>query len=500
MRLSKSKIFLFCLLSFINGVAIRSFFVIEPFYIFCILLFGFVILFKGVIARSDPEHREGERRGNPRQIIGLMIIFFSLGIFRYQVSIPKSTPDKIWFYNEQKITFVGIVTKEPDERINGVKYTMESKWHIANGKSQKVKGKVLVTTLLYPKFEYGDKLQVTCRLKAPEPFKGFDYDRYLARYDVYSVCYYPEIKFISKDEGNYILSKILSFKSKLKSKVNKNLPEPQASLFNAIILGSRRGIPQELYDKFAAAGAAHLIAISGLHITIIAAILMILLNHLYISRNRAFYLITLILLLYLTIIGFPASAVRASIMAWLMLLAYKIGRLSQANRALVFVATLLILINPKILRDDVGFQLSFLAVLGIIYFSPLFDKWLEKVPRNFGLKSILQMTFSAQIMTLPVVLYNFGRLSLVSPVTNILILPVLPYLMIISFITLIASSLISLNIIWWPAWLFLTYIIKVIEILFKIPYASVDFKISGLVVVVLYFLIGWFLYKKRGTS
>jgi len=219
------------------------------------------------------------------------------------MALPKTFPDY-----EQQINFVGVVYKEPDERLTNIKYTL---------KVEKPINKVLVTTSLYPRYDYGDRLEITCSLQAPEIFKGFAYDRYLARYDIYSVCYYPKIKFLEKDQGNIIFAKILKLKSKLRNQVNKNLPEPQASLFNAIILGSRRGIPQELYDKFAQAGAAHLIAISGLHITIIAGILMSLMNRLYISKNKVFYLITLILLIYLTIIGFPASAVRASIMAWL---------------------------------------------------------------------------------------------------------------------------------------------------------------------------------------
>ncbi|MBU1164711.1 competence protein ComEC family protein [Patescibacteria group bacterium] len=478
MQLTKSKIFLAVLIAFIIGVAIRSFFVVDQFYVFCIMIFGILLL---IISKKT-------------RIIGLLIVITALGIFRYELSLPKSV-----ITYDQKSTFVGTIIKEPDERISNIKYTV---------KRSDQNSIVLITIGLYPRYDYGDELEVTCKLQQPENFEGFAYDRYLARYDIYSVCYFPKIKLIEKDQGSFVMSKMLSVKSKLKTQINKNLQEPQASLFSAIILGSRRGIPQELYDKFASAGAAHLIAISGLHITIITAILMSILSNLYISRKNSFYLITLMLIVYLVIIGFPASAMRASIMAWMMLLAYQLGRLNTSARALVFVATVMVLINPKILRDDIGFQLSFLAVLGIIYFSPYFDKWLEKLPKILGIKSILIMTFAAQVMTLPVVLYNFGRLSIISPVTNILLLPVLPYLMIISFITLITSLLlstlllynfiaVSLNLLWSLPWLFLTYIIKVIDLLAKVPLASVDFKISGVVVIALFLMIGLFLNKRR---
>ena len=335
---------------------------------------------------------------------------------------------------------------------------------------------MLVSVGLYPEYHYGDLISVYCQLKAPEPFNGFAYDRYLAKSEIYSQCSYPKVKLISSGHGDWLLSNIFEFKNKLKSIINSNLPEPQASLLNAIVLGSRRGVPQQLSDKFSITGTSHLIAISGLHITLITAILMQIMLACYVPRKKAFWLVTFILIGYVTMVGFPASAVRASLMGWLVMFALYVGRLNRSSNALLLVACLMLLINPKILRDDIGFQLSFCAVLGLIYFSSIVEGWLQKFPSGLGIKESLQMTLSAQITTLPLIVFNFGRVSLIGPVVNLLVLPALPYLMIVGLGAIFLSLLLS-NIaqyLFWPVLLILTYLIKVIEIFSLIPGAAIN--------------------------
>jgi competence protein ComEC len=372
------------------------------------------------------------------------------------------------FYNGKYETFQGIIIDEPDRRINQTKLTVKPE--------KKFEGKVLVSVSLYPEYQYGDLLEINCKLKKPEPFEDFRYDRYLAKDGVYLTCSYPKIKLISRGNGNWLLINIFKFKSKLQQTINNSLPEPQASLFSAITLGARRGVPQELSDKFSITGTSHLIAISGLHITIITVILIKLALACYLSRKKAFWLVTAVLAGYVTMIGFPPSAVRAALMGWLAMLAIYVGRLNHSINALLFVASLMILVNPKILRDDVGFQLSFCAVLGLIYFSPFFEKLLAKYPGYFGIKESLQISLSAQITTMPLIIYNFGRLSLIGPLANLLVLPILPYMMIwgfsAMFLELIAPGT---HYFFWPVWLILTYLIKVVEFLALIPYAALSF-------------------------
>ncbi|MFA6411023.1 MAG: ComEC/Rec2 family competence protein [Candidatus Buchananbacteria bacterium] len=457
---TKSQIFRYFLLLFIAGIAVASWVFIDYFFIYLIALIGLIL---ALIFWSKLTWR----------YLFLGLIILALGLVRYQFSLPKTDPEKIWFYADQKINFTGIITDEPDIRIDKTKIIVLAK-NLAAG--QKVDGKVLINVGLYPVYQYGDLLSISCNLKKPEPFSGFAYDRYLAKDDIYVICSYPKISLIKKNQGNYFLSQIYNFKNQLRNLINNNLPEPQASLFFGMNFGNRGGIPQELSDQFSATGTSHLVAISGMNITIIASILLAVFLALGVCRKKSFWLITLILIFYMIVIGFPASAVRAAIMGWLAMLAIYVGRLNSSTNALLLSGVGMIFANPKILRDDVGFQLSFLAVLGLIYFYPFLELKFAKFSSRFGLKESLLLTMAAQISTLPLIVYNFGRLSLISLVVNILVVPTLPALMVIGFLSLFLSWLFPIwgQSFFWPVWLIMTYLIKVIEFFGSLPWAALN--------------------------
>lgn len=219
-------------------------------------------------------------------------------------------------------------------------------------------------------------------------------------------------------------------------------------------------------------------------------------------RSQSFYLTIIVISLFIIMTGFQLSAVRAGIMGGSILLAQNMGRLSQSFRILMFVAFILLFVNPLLLIDDVSFQLSFLAVVGIIYLGPVFKRLFNFVPEKsfFNLKSILVMSFSAQIFTLPILIYNFGRISIISPVSNVLALPVIPWIMISGFIFAFLSIFLGSTIgifLAFPCWILLSYLIKIIDIIPKIPFSYVNFQISWIWLVVLYFLIIFLFYNFR---
>jgi competence protein ComEC len=194
-------------------------------------------------------------------------------------------------------------------------------------------------------------------------------------------------------------------------------------------------------------------------------------------------------------------------LAFLFLLAQHLGRASSAGRAIIFAAALMLFQNPFLLLSDVGFQLSFLAILGIVYLQPIFSNWLAQIPdfKFFPLKSTLVATLSAQVFTMPILIYNFGYISLVSPLTNILIVPFLAPVTILVFLFGLSSFLFLplAFLLFWPAWLFLTYIVSVIDYFSKIPFTSMTFEnISLIWLAAFYLLIGfisWKLNKKYNS-
>jgi len=390
---------------------------------------------------------------------GFCLICFLLAIWRYQVIELRIKNNELRKYNdlEQEIVLTGIVVKEPDVRETNTKLTIETL----------VSTKLLATVNRYPEYKYGDELRITGKLQTPPVFEDFNYKDYLIKDGIYSVIYYPKVEVISRDRASGVYAKILDFKDKLRQSIYQNLPAAQSYILGAMILGDKNRMPQELKEKLNISGVRHITAVSGLHIFLLTSILMSLMLWLGFWRSQAFYISIIIITLFIIITGLQPSSIRAGIMGGLFLLGQKIGRKSVGSRALVIAAALMLVINPLLLFNDLGFQLSFLAAMGIIYLSSTFQRWLRFIPEKkfLNFRSILSMTFSAYLFTLPILIYNFGRVSLVAPLTNVLILPSIYWIMISGFIFGLVG------IIWqglgWilslPGWFLLTYLIKIVD-------------------------------------
>jgi competence protein ComEC len=199
--------------------------------------------------------------------------------------------------------------------------------------------------------------------------------------------------------------------------------------------------------------------------------------------------------------GASASVVRAGVMGTLLVYAGFIGRKSNIINALVLAGTVMIFLNPLILRNDIGFQLSFLATLGLVYISPIFEKWFVKIPEFF--RVLLAATLAAQVFTMPIIISNFGLLSLISPIANIAILPFVPVSMFLGF----ASGLLGMiwllvgKIVGFFGYIILEIVIKISQLLASVPYASLELKMNNWYVWGGYYVVAWVLiwrwYKKN---
>ena len=271
----------------------------------------------------------------------------------------------------------------------------------------------------------------------------------------------------------------------------------------AIFLGDQQKVSGELKEKFNLTGTQHIMAISGMNMVIMAEILLFLALGFGLWRGQAFYFVLISLVLYILMIGAPASAVRAGLMSGLLLLAQKVGRLNSADRAVIFAAVIMLAVNPLLLRFDIGFQLSFMAVLGIIKLKPILDEKTENWPNPLKLKDVLTMTLAAQLGVLPLLIFHFGQLSLISPLANLLIVPFLPIIM-LSGLVLSLVGLIWLplaKIIAWPVWLLLTYIIKITDLLSSVPLAAYEFnKVSWLILAGYYLVLAIIVWRIKSRE
>ncbi len=430
-----------------------------------------------------------------RRIFPLLIIIFCLfGFWRYQIALPTDNENYIHHYNEQKVTLTGRVVNL-DPRPDEVKLTIRS----LTCNNQKVSGLILITVPLFPEFHYGDELEISGRLQTPSIISGFNYKQYLAKDNIYSVIYSPSVKLLSTNKGNPIIRYIFTSKTFFQTKINQTIHEPQSALLSGILLGTRQNLPQELTDTFTKVGISHIIAISGYNITIIATLLMNLCLRLKINRIRAFKLIIAGLIFFVILTGLSASVVRAAIMGGLVLLAKHLGRGSKTDNVLMLTATIMCFINPKLLFFDAGFQLSFLATMGLIYLSPVLEPWLTWLPEKLSLRENATSTISAIIMTTPIILFQFQRFSVVAPIVNILVLPAIPISMLIGAFQLLSGIMyVPLGqMVGWFNFLVLSYVIKIAEWFSRLPFANVQIRIGVWLLIIFYLIIILIIKKAR---
>jgi len=284
--------------------------------------------------------------------------------------------------------------------------------------------------------------------------------------------YYPRVRVLDQGHGSPFWQALYDLRQHLSTVITQILPEPHAALLTAILLGKRSGIPTSLYAQFNATGTSHVIVISGSNIAILCGVLLAVFTRLA-GRRIALYVSFLGIAAYVLLAGADAPVVRAAIMGGLYVLALRFGRRTEVRTSLVFAAALMTLINPAWLRDP-GFQLSFSATAGLIWLMPLLEevlnRWLSRLRGAAALLSGLlgdglAVTLAAQLATLPVIAYHFGRVSPVGLLTNMLIVPVQPLIMLSGALATM-SGLLWLpvgQVLGWLSWLPLTWTIRCVE-------------------------------------
>lgn len=228
--------------------------------------------------------------------------------------------------------------------------------------------------------------------------------------------------------------KLYTIRDAFIARLNYAIPEPHAAFVAGALIGTRSDLPYSIKQDFARTSTSHIIAVSGYNITIIATAIAWIFTSVM-RRSRAFWCIVVVLGLFMILTGGSASVVRATIMGVLALCARQVGRLNNAGYALMIAAGIMIALDPTILRYDIGFQLSFMATVGILLVSPLAEKALPMLTRWGIFGETLIMTCSAQICVIPLLAYYFKTVSLISLPVNLLVLPTIPFFMMMGFVT-----------------------------------------------------------------
>src|SRR3989338_5222138 len=363
-KLGKSKIFLWFCLSFVAGEAIGNYLNYLGMAVAAMIFIMFVTVWW-----EDKRFR----------VVGFAGLILLAGALRYQTSFPNDDQNFIGRHYGEELELEGVVVREPDVRSDKMNLTLRSITSTnPSSRGGELEGNILLTLGKYPEYQYGDRLKFSGKVEEPFVSEEFSYKDYLARYDTYAVMRFPKAEKLGEGQGSPIKSALLSINRKFQTVLSQILPEPHNALAQGIIIGAKRNIPEDLKNALIAVGVSHIIVISGYNMSIITE--NILKTRERVGRRIAFALSFLLILGFVIMTGADASVVRAAIMAMLAVVALNVGRIYISFNALIFVAALMIMQNPKILAFDVGFQLSFMATAGLIYLGSWFEKRLSWVP------------------------------------------------------------------------------------------------------------------------
>ena len=345
-----------------------------------------------------------------------------------------------------------------------------------------------------PYFRYGDKLRVEGRISEPPELEGFDYAAYLARQGIVEVLDARRVTLIREGEGSVFYRSLFGFRRRLAASIAAVVPEPQAALGQATLLGLRRNIPQDLNEAFRRTGTAHLLAISGLHVGVLLGISLAG-SATLLGRKHHLHLIAplIIIWLYGLLAGMSPSATRACIMGSVYLASLAFGRQRGSLAPIGVAAALMVAVSPSILYS-ISFQLSFAAIAGIAAFSDTFGDGLRppigrrsllRAPLA-GITDMLGLSLAATITTVPLIAFHFERVSTLGIPVSVLTLPVLPFL-IVGSAGAALSGLVSTTLatpLGWLTWGAGAYLSGVVTLLAGLPGASIDIgSIAGAAVV-----------------
>ncbi len=421
----------------------------------------------------------------PIILISLCFMAFTGGMLRYQLSIYTPDSSRLINYNDNgTVTLEGLVTDAPVVKNRAVTFRFSADELTSPEKTCSVSGDALVRVPFYKEIRYGDRLRLTGQPQAPREFDDFDYPSYLADRGIYTVIYYPRLEILERDRGIAPLAWIFTLRDNLGSTLSRSLTEPQASLAQAILLGLRANIPEDIMQWFYASGTTHLLAISGLNLTIILGMTLAASAWLFGRRYKIYIWLSLALIwIYALLTGLPATVVRAAIMGSVFLLAEMLGRQRNAVAALSLAAAMMALASPRILWDA-SFQLSFLSMLGLIYVAPylLFEK--EEADADgqtplLRVKKIVTIGFgvalAAVLATWPVIAVYFKTFSAVSIPATFFAMPALPAIIVTAALSAFSGLVwLPLGILFgWIAWLFISLFMLVIRAFSSIPFAYI---------------------------
>ena len=432
-----------------------------------------------------------------RPLPALLLLFLVLGLLRVEALSDEPGEPLAALYSRNPVQLQGLIVADPEAAGSATRFRLAVEQVSLNSEWIGVSEDVLVTLRESaelvrqresPYLRYGDRLLFEGALQAPPELEGFDYPNYLASQGIRSVMSFPRATLLDEGGGSLLFRWVSVARRRVADSLRRTVPEPQASLGQALLLGMRQDLPTDLVEEFRVTGTSHLLAISGLHVSVLLGLSLAVSQGVF-GRRRQYYLLVPLTMvwLYALIAGMSPSVTRAAIMGSVYLAALALGRPRSVFPALGLAAALMVGLDPEALWS-VSFQLSFTAMAGIALMAEPIGARLRTLlgtgpergtptrPLQAFVAGAVGTTFGATIATLPLVAFHFHRISLVGVPATLITLPALPAVLVIQTV----AGLLGLIAPWlatpfgWLAWAPTAYITGVVGLFAGLPSASFE--------------------------
>ena len=462
----------------------------QPIIIACAIIFLFILM---IAARHNQKV----------VLVSVCIITLLLGMFRV-ILTDKNTENTLAHEYTGSVEIKGVIIGDIEHKDTYSRYTV--KILTIDGSEPEKESSVLAYEPYPTECVTGEEAIFSGRLKEPDDFfsssgRIFKYQQYLRQFNIYATVNVHKNSCIGK-KARY--TPFATLRKHLVTAMHKIFPTQEASLLGGLVLGLRGSFSPELLEAFRVTGLIHIIILSGYNVTLIAETVRRL--FMWTPRTVSFILSLLVIAAFVILAGAQTAAVRAGSMATIALIARTTYREYDGMRALLIVAMLMTLHNPDQVLFSVSFHMSFLATLGLLLFSSVFEDILKHVPKKFEIRQIISATLATQIFLLPYLAYAIGEVSLIGIPANIMILPIIPVAMLFgSTVTMVAVIMPTVAVIISPlAYLPLHTIIFVAEFLSQIPNVTTKLpEVSAALTVLLTLLlvfIGYEYNKKQKNN
>ncbi len=434
-----------------------------------------------------------------------------LGAARMCAAQPVPGTQHIMQYvTDTETSVIGWVSGDPKRTEDGQQVILAVEATQTKKRMQAAEGLLLVNLAPYPMVHYGQRLQLTGVMQLPRGSDhpgGFDYRKYLYRKQILVLMQDPKMRVLQEVRGTPALRVLLDFRDRCKGVLLRSLPEPQASIAIGVLLGLQSSIPADVYANFSATGTSHILVVSGWNFTIVATVLAGLTTRIGLGRIATLAIALVVLWTYALFVGATGTVLRAAVMASLAVIARASERRSEGWRLLAAACWGLAIYDPHVLWD-LGFELSALATASLFAYGEAVTTFIEHIPIlnkpwMAWASEALTATLAAQVLALPIILFHFGNFSIIAPLANILLVPVVPYTMLLGTLTLACGLL------WLPlgqfmallVWGPLTWLTEGARLLAQVPWAAVQlpaFPLSWLLVYYGLVVGGWWWFESAG--